>query len=154
MLRNTISTMLHQEASPNTTYPAWLPSGFNVHSGASTCPLTQTVLIRFAFYNCVAIGAFLFMGQSHVVSYLLKGRKRSVKPWSFWSSIGSLLHQVVGIIATALLIRASGYRANMWQLVQLWALRPRVSWFIGNLSNLKRHWGCGNSGLWREYVFE
>jgi hypothetical protein len=138
---------MHAELPLNSTFPAWLPSGFRVSSGAVSCPSAKRVLISFAVYNCIAIGIFILMGNSQIISYLLKGRKRKVEPWSFWSSTGSLVLQVLGIVVTVLLIRASGYRTDMWQLIQLWALRPRVAWFIGNLSNLQRDWNYGIGAL-------
>lgn len=131
----------------NKTIPEWLPSGFLISSGSTACPSTRRVLTSFAVYNCIAIAIFLILGNVQVLSYIFSRRPRKVEAWSFWSALGSLVLQILGIILTALLIRRSGYRADIWPLIQLWALRPRATWLIGNLSNVRRHWNYGIGAL-------
>lgn len=145
-LNGTLNGTIH------TPYPAWLPEGFQVSSQGASCPSAYRALTSFALYNCIAIAAFLLLGNQHVRSFLTKGRKASWEPWSLRASVASLALQVGGIVATAYLIRASGYQASVWQLIQLWALRPRVSWFIGNLVNLKQKWGYANGALSHIFV--
>ena len=144
--------MAHANTMANTTYPAWLPPDFQVKSGNTSYPSAGRGLASLALYNCIAIGTFLLTGNSHIRGFFTKGRKANFKPWSFWSSLSSLAFQILGNVATALLIRASGYHVHLWQLVQLWALRPRVTWLIGNMANVTLKWGYANGALSHIFV--
>jgi hypothetical protein len=154
-MATTNSTLSNSTVTNTTsTYPAWLPSGFKVSSDKA-CPSTERVLTSFALYNGIAIILFVVTGNSRIRA--LFQRKTKLKAWSFWSSLSSLLFQVAGIVVTPLLIRmasgASGQQqASIGQLVQLWALRPRVNWFIGNMINVKRKWGYSNGALSHTFV--
>jgi hypothetical protein len=131
----------------NNTYRVWLPPDFQVTTTNATCPTFEKQLVRFATYNIVAIVSFITMGNIHVKNFLTRGPASKTKPWSFWASLVNLLYQIVGTIITAVLIRSSGYKATMAQLIQLWALRPRVNWFIGNTVHLDRKWGYSTGAL-------
>jgi hypothetical protein len=104
-------------------------------------------LTHFAIYNAASIAIFLVKGSSVLRSKITCGRLQKLKPWSFWSALGSVVLQILGMVVTALLIRASGYHADIWQLVQVWSVRPRVSWFIGNMANVERKYGYMNGAL-------
>jgi hypothetical protein len=132
---------------PNATFPGWIPSGFQVASGNLHCPSASSVLAHFGIYNVVSIATYLLLGSAVVKSKLACSNKPGLKPWTFWSAIGSVIHQIVGIVSTSVLIRSSGYKVDIWQLVQIWALRPRVAFFIGNMVNVKRTLGYQNGAL-------
>ncbi|KAF2240947.1 hypothetical protein BU26DRAFT_586528 [Trematosphaeria pertusa] len=134
-------------AATNATIPAWIPSGFQVSSGNTHCPNAASVLTHFAIYNAISIGTFLLLGSYHVKRRIKFWLKPGLRPWKFWSAAISVIMQILGIIITSLLIRRSGYKADLWQLIQIWAIRPRVSWFIGNMLNIKRSWGYMNGAL-------
>jgi len=134
-------------SSNSTRYPPWIPGDFIVFSGNDTCPTPKRVLISFAIYNSISIAMFVIIGSTRVRAVLSGGRLRSRKPWTFWSAAGSVILQFVTIISTAFLIRASGYRVDFWQLIQLWAVRPRATWIIGNLSIISHQMGFMNGAL-------
>jgi len=131
----------------NSTIPAWLPQGFQVSSGNPKCPTTSSVLMHFGIYNGISIGVFLLLGSDHVKGRIKFWLKSGLPPWKFWSGLMSVVMQVLGIVTTSLLIRQSGYKVDLWQLIQIWAIRPRVSWVIGNMLNVKREWGYMNGAL-------
>lgn len=134
--------------STNTTIiPRWIPSGFQVSSGNKDCPSPANILTHFALYNGIAIATYLLTGSALVKTKLTCRRGSSLKAWRFWSALGSVVTQLLGTIATSLMIRAGGYKIDLWQLIQIWAIRPRVSWFIGNMLNVQRKWGYMNGAL-------
>jgi len=130
-----------------TSIPAWIPSGFQVNSGNRDCPSPTTILTQFALYNGIAIAIYLLTGSAVVKAKLTCRRDSALKPWRFWSALGSVVTQLLGTIVTSLMIRAGGYKVDLWQLIQIWAIRPRVSWFIGNMTNIRRKWGYMNGAL-------
>ncbi|OAL00352.1 hypothetical protein IQ06DRAFT_369710 [Phaeosphaeriaceae sp. SRC1lsM3a] len=131
----------------NSTIPIWLPQSFQVSSGNAQCPSTSTVLAHFGIYNGISIGIFLLLGSDHVKGRIKCWGKGGLQPWTFWSGLISVAMQVLGIVVTSLLIRQSGYEVDLWQLIQIWAIRPRVSWVIGNMLNVKRELGYMNGAL-------
>ncbi|KAF8533036.1 hypothetical protein BDD12DRAFT_949361 [Trichophaea hybrida] len=131
----------------STRYPSWIPGDFIVSSGNNKCPTPKRVLISFAIYNSISIAMFAIIGSTRVRAVLSGGRLRSRKPWTFWSAAGSVVLQFASIISTAFLIRASGYRVDLWQLIQLWAVRPRATWIIGNLFVISHQMGFMNGAL-------
>jgi hypothetical protein len=131
----------------NATIPDWIPSGFQVASGNLHCPSPNSVLAHFGIYNIVSIATYLLLGSAVVKSKLACSNKSGLKPWRFWSSLGSVILQVIGTVSTSVLIRSSGYKVDIWQLVQIWALRPRVAFFIGNMVNVNRSLGYMNGAL-------
>lgn len=104
-------------------------------------------MARFGIYNGISIAMFLVLGSYHVKRRIKFWLKPGLRPWKFWSAILSVAFQILGIVTTSLLIRQSGYQADLWQLIQIWAIRPRVSWFIGNMLNVKRNLGYMNGAL-------
>jgi len=131
----------------STSIPPWIPAGFQVNSGNTECPTSTYVLTHFAIFNALSIGSHVLFGSARVKSKITCGRGPAIKPWKFWSAFGSVIMQILGTVATSLLIRVNGYKVDMWQLVQIWAIRPRVSWFIGNMMNFNRKWGYMNGAL-------
>ncbi|PSN68089.1 hypothetical protein BS50DRAFT_620490 [Corynespora cassiicola Philippines] len=131
----------------NATLPSWVPSGFQVASGRTTCPRASQVLVRFAIYNAISIAIYLLLGSYHVKRWIKFWLKPGLRYWKFWSGFSSVTLQILGIIVISLLIQRSGFRVDLWQLVQIWAVRPRASWFIGNMIHLRRDLGYMNGAL-------
>ena len=134
----------------NATYPPWLPSGFAVTNVSGDCPSTTHTLVSFAIYNCISIASFLLLGHSYLNNLLTRGPRaaqKSMPAWSIWSALAHLAFQLLGNVLTSLLLASRGYNVSVWQLMQLWALRPRTAWLLGNASRLKRQWGYANGAL-------
>lgn len=134
----------------NNTAPNWLPSGFFVTHDVTHCVTPARQLTSFALYNIVAIVSFLLLGNAWVSSLLTpwkKPQKVVDQRWSFWSALATLSLQILGIVVSSLLIRDSGYKASIWSLMQLWALRPRASWVIAQFARLNRRHGLRNGAL-------
>jgi hypothetical protein len=137
----------------NSTFPPWLPQGFQTRRTNGNCASGDHVLVSFAIYNCVAIASFLLIGHSHLLTLLFPWKKHQPPAaWSFWSAVSSLAFQILGNVVTSLLIRRGGYDVDIWQLMQLWALRPRVAWLLGNTARIGRKWGYQNGALTQIFV--
>lgn len=131
----------------NTTTPKWIPSGFQIPSTGQKCPSASTVLSRFAIYDAISIIVYLIFGSHHVKRRIKFWMKPELRPWKFWSGLTSVATQMLGIVGTALVIRQNGYKVSLWNLIQIWAVRPRASLFIGNMAHTKEIWGYMNGAL-------
>lgn len=132
--------------SPANAYPSWLPSGFKITASA-TCPTASKTLAHFALYNAISIASFLLLRNIYFQNLLSCNSVKTLKPWRWFSPVGKLAFQIGGQVATAYLARGRSGKTNAWQIIQLWALRPRTTWFVGNLAQLRRRWGYTNAAL-------
>jgi hypothetical protein len=134
----------------NTTYNesngSFLPEDFTIR-GSTDCPSRAEVLWHLGLYNGVAIVSTVLFRNIYVQNILNCGRPTTLKPWRWFSAIISLLSQIAGQVATAYLARGSSTSVDPWQVIQLWALRPRTAWSTGNLAQLPRKWGYQNAAL-------
>lgn len=101
-------------------------------------------------YNCIAIASFLVLGNAIATKWITqKGRATKLRhqKWSLWQALTTLAVQIITIVVSSYLIILSGYDVSLWNLIQLWSLRPRVTWLIGNFARTKRQWGYVNGAL-------
>ncbi|WEW59755.1 hypothetical protein PRK78_005235 [Emydomyces testavorans] len=130
----------------NVTMPSWFPPGFAVGSADNECPSPESVLKYFAIYNGISIGCYILAGSSRVRK-VVACAKDPLPRWKFWSGYINALLQILFVVATCVSIRKSGYTVDFLQLAQLWVLRPRASWFMGNLITIDRRFGFVNGAL-------
>jgi hypothetical protein len=132
----------------NLTYPDWLPASFQLPSdGSQNCPSATGVLEHFALYNGISILICLTTKNKLAQKMIRFGKPVVDRPWSYWGPVGHLAFQISGIVGSAYLAKGENSGASVGQLIQLWALRPRTTWFIGNMACIRREWGYMNSAL-------
>ncbi|KAK4443836.1 hypothetical protein QBC34DRAFT_385912 [Podospora aff. communis PSN243] len=71
--------------------------------------------------------------------------KRYLRPWTFSHVFTKLPWQLGGMLLSAYFTVASP--TTLWHMLQIWTIRPRVTFFIGNLARVKREWGYMNHAL-------
>jgi uncharacterized membrane protein len=126
---------------------SWILNGFEVHNHQGTCPSADSILWHLGLYNAVSVAVFLIGGSQFFKSRLFRQKVLQWKPWSFFSAISSTILQILGMVATAAILKHNDTSASFSNLIQLWALRPRASWLVSNLLSVKKELGYHNGAL-------
>lgn len=134
------------------TYPGWIPPQFHIpaNSPDAVCRSPENTLLLLGVYNIIAIAEFLATHNKYVQAYLSRlknnnNNKHWQRPWSFSHVLTKLPWQTGGMVLSSYFTVNSA--ATIWHMLQIWTIRPRVTWFIGNLARLKREWGYANHAL-------
>jgi hypothetical protein len=107
-------------------YFCYLPKGTApISPAATTCSPDATWMRTLFILNAVAAALSLLFGhqaiRNLIPSWLHPG---TWKPWS--GIVASAIHVATIAISTGI-SRSNGYESDFWQLMGVWAMRPRVS---------------------------
>jgi len=133
------------------SYPGWIPEEFQnpPNSGEEVCKAPGDALLNLGIYNIVTIVIFLVSRNQRLMAALSKcvGKRpgRPQRPWSFVDVGISMPFQIVPMVLSAYF--TSNSTLYIWRNIQIWSVRPRVTWFKGNMAQVKREWGYMNAAL-------
>ena len=107
-------------------YFCYLPKGTGPTSPAApTCSPDTTWMRTLLILNAVAAALSLLFGHQAVRDQIPSFLPSSTwKPWG--GIIASAIHVATIMISTGI-SRSNGYESDFWQLMGVWAMRPRVS---------------------------
>jgi len=133
------------------SYPGWIPEDFQIppNSGQRVCKAPGDALLNLGIFNIVTIVIFLVSRNQRLRAALAKcvGKRppRPQRPWSF-VNVGILMpFQIVPMILSSYF--TSNSTVYIWRNLQIWSVRPRVTWFKGNMAQINREWGYMNDAL-------
>lgn len=138
----------YQVINATRSYPGWIPAQFRIPSDSleAVCRTPGTALLFLGVYNIVTIAEFLATYNKYVHKYITSRKsKHRQRPWSFSHVFTKLPWQAGGLVLSAYFTVSSA--ATLWHMLQIWTIRPRVTWFIGNMARLNREWGYMNHAL-------
>lgn len=131
--------------STNSSYPGWIPPEFRVPHNPNTklCKTPGDALLLLGIYDLVEIALFILLNTQLLRKCL--GRPKAQKPWSF-SNVGpALAFEFTGMVLSSYFTTNS--TALIWHNLQIWSVRPRITWFKGNMAQVNRDWGYMNDAL-------
>jgi hypothetical protein len=104
-------------------YFCYLPKGTApISPAAPTCSPDATWIRTLVILNAVAAALNLLFGHQAIRNLIF--HSGTWRPWS--GIVASAIHVATIAISTGI-SRSNGYESDFWQLMGVWAMRPRVS---------------------------
>ena len=137
------------------------PASFSTSHGSATCASSFEVLIPLALSNIVFLAGSILWNYFPVQKWLRRFRFWSNDKsnadeyrWAPWAGLFSVCLAVAQAAATAALIRAGGYRAAFQDLMLLWFVRPRMTWWsiLLYVAAGEQYWAAGVDQFWADLV--